>query len=68
MHVLDRRSLDETQEYLDCLIAHTEQDNAALMAQYEQASGATVTSFRTQVRRILLAIDPPTKFKPWITR
>lgn len=53
MHFLDHRSLDETQKYLDRLTAHTEQENAQVMAEYEQASGtqgatvgATVTAFR----------------------
>jgi integrase len=45
MHFLDHRSLDETQKYIDRLVAHTERENADIMATFErrktkEASGA----------------------------
>lgn len=35
MHFLDHRSLEETQKYIDRLVAHTEQENATIMAAFE---------------------------------
>ncbi len=41
MGFLDHRSLDETQKYIDHLIAHTEQENASIMAPFERAGVTT---------------------------
>ncbi len=38
MHFLDHRSLEETQKYIDRLIAATEQENAEIMATFERSA------------------------------
>ena len=61
MHFLDHRSLEETQKYIDRLIGATEQENATIMATFEQcvangnATGSTVTddTQRTTLRTTL---------------
>jgi len=44
MHFLDHRSLDETQKYIDRLMAHSERENAAVMATFERGGAATATA------------------------
>jgi hypothetical protein len=64
MHFLDHGSLDETQKYIDRLVAHTERENADIMATFEWPTtpttiatpqqamvGGTVTAFPAKTAR-----------------
>ena len=44
MHFLDHRSLDETQKYIDRLMAHTERENVDIMATFERAMAPTTNA------------------------
>jgi len=61
MHFLDHRSLDETQKYIDHLVAHTERENADIMATFErrrtkEASGAPTPPANAQATTLHSAV------------
>jgi len=61
-HFLDHGGLDETQKYIDRLVAHTERENADIMATFERPTTPTTiaTTQQAMVGRAVTAFPAKT--------